>query len=331
MTDEDRDRAVSLFTQGFTYQFIANEYGVHSSTISRLCAKFIENGSIARRPGGGAKRKSTPKEDMMMVRQLKQDNTTCSHKIKQDLGLDRISSRTVRRRLAESGEFENGWAETTPFISDKNRKYRLTWCYEHRDWTIEQWRKVLWSDESPFELRCRRRFRVWRRKTEKYHPKNCKGTVKHDKKIQVWGCFAAHGVGNLFRVEGILDQHGYHSILQWQMKPSVNRLFPNKDCIFQQDNDPKHTAHSIRNYLANYEVPTLPWPSQSPDLNPIENLWSILDMKVKDRSPKNEKQLFEVLQVAWQSLEPELLTKLADSMPNRIEAVIAAKGYSTKY
>jgi len=132
-------------------------------------------------------------------------------------------------------------------------------------------------------------------------------------------------------IYSVLMEFLTNSILQWQMKPSVNRLFPNKDCIFQQDNDPKHTAHSIRNYLANYEVPTLPWPSQSPDLNPIENLWSILDMKVKDRSPKNKKQFFEVLQVAWQSLEPELLTKLADSMPNRIEAVIAAKGYSTKY
>ena len=72
-------------------------------------------------------------------------------------------------------------------------------------------------------------------------------------------------------------------------------LIPNKDCKFQQDNDPKHTIQSIRNYLADYEVPALPWPSQSPDLNPIENLWSILD---KDRAPKNENQLFEVLQVA---------------------------------
>jgi transposase len=115
------------------------------------------------------------------------------------------------------------------------------------------------------------------------------------------------------------------------MKPSVQRLFPTKDCIFQQDNDPKHTARSIRTYLENYEVPTLPWPSQSPDLNPIENLWSILDLKVKDRKPSNEEALFEVLKEAWQNLEPELLTKLADSMPDRIEAVIAANGYPTKY
>ena len=96
-------------------------------------------------------------------------------------------------------------------------------------------------------------------------PKNCIGMVKHNKKIQVWVCFSAHGVGNLYRVPGILDQHGYHSILQWQMKPSVQRLFRTKDCYFQQDNDSKHTAHVIRNFLANYEVPTLPWPSQSPD------------------------------------------------------------------
>ena len=331
MTDQDRERAVNLFTQGFSYSFIANEYGVHTSTISRLCKKFTENGSIARLPGSGRKRITTEKQDMMIVRQVKQDNKTPAYRIKAELDLQNVSTRTVRRRITESGEFESGWAEPVPFISDKNRKYRKTWCYEHRHWTKEQWRKVLWSDESPFELRCRRRFMVWRRPEERYHPKNCKGTVKHDKKIQVWGCFAAHGVGNLYRVPGILDQHGYHSILQWQMKPSVQRLFPTKDCIFQQDNDPKHTARSIRTYLENYEVPTLPWPSQSPDLNPIENLWSILDLKVKDRKPSNEDALFEVLKEAWQNLEPELLTKLADSMPERIEAVIAANGYPTKY
>ena len=218
-----------------------------------------------------------------------------SHKIKQDLGLDHISSRTVRRRLAESWEFENGRAETTPFISEIKSKYR---CYKHRDWTKEQLRKVvLWSDESPFELR---RFRVvCRRKTEKYHPKNCKGTVKHNKKIKVWSYFAAHGrVGNLFRVNGILDQHGYHSsILQWQMmKPSVIRLFPTRTANFSRT--------MIPNIQSNQSAITWPIAKFQPFLGPlkaqpIENLWSILDMKkVKDRAPKNENQLFEVLQVA---------------------------------
>jgi hypothetical protein len=158
-----------------------------------------------------------------------------------------------------------------------------------------------------------------------------KATVKHDKRINVWGCFAAAGVGDLHRITGIMDQRVYHSILQRHLKPSIDRLFPLKNCFFQQDNDPKHTARSIKTYLDNYEVPTLQWPSQSPDLNPIENLWSILDEKVKDRCPQNETELFQVLQQAWNSLEVNTLERLADSMPQRIAAVIAANGYATRF
>ena len=147
----------------------------------------------------------------------------------------------------------------------------------------------------------------------------------------VWGCFAAHGVGHLKRIQGIMDGQGYRNILQWHLKPSVSALFPEKDCIFQQDNDPKHTAIATKQYLAKNEVPTLPWPSQSPDLNPIENLWSILDDRVKGRVPQNEEELYEVLKSGWEALPKELLTKLADSMPKRIEAVLKANGYATKH
>ncbi len=189
----------------------------------------------------------------------------------------------------------------------------------------------MWSDESPYVLRCARRFRVWRSHNERYKPDVTRATLKHDKKIMVWGCFSAHGVGKLHRVDGIMDAKMYHSILQHQARPSILRLFPTRECIFQQDNDPKHTANINKAYLEHFFVPTLPWPSQSPDLNPIENLWSILDWKVKNRVPNNEANLFQVLQEAWDNLEPSLLTKLVDSMPRRIEAVIANGGYATKY
>jgi hypothetical protein len=208
---------------------------------------------------------------------------------------------------------------------------RLEWCHERKNWTIEQWRKILWSDESPYVLRYAKRFRVWRMHNERYNPQVCRATVKHDKKINVWGCFAAHGVGKLYRVEGILDAKGYHSILQRQMKPSMNQLFPDKNSFFQQDNDPKHTANINKSYLRRYEVPTLPWPSQSPDLNPIENLWSILDDRVKNRVPNSEKELFQVLEEAWNNLPVALLTSLVDSMPRRVAAVIQNKGFATKY
>ena len=73
------------------------------------------------------------------------------------------------------------------------------------------------------------------------------------------------------------------------------------------------------------------WPSQSPDLNPIENLWTMLDRAAVDRQPRNDQELFAVLQEAWNALSPDLLASLVDSMPRRCQAVLDARGYATKY
>jgi len=128
-----------------------------------------------------------------------------------------------------------------------------------------------------------------------------------------------------------MDQHQYHQILIHHIRPSANRLFPAGNYIFQQDNDPKHTARKVRDYIANSAIPTLWWPAQSPDLNPIENLWSILDCKLKSRTPANKQELFQCLLTAWNELLVSLLQSLADSMPARINACLAAKGMHTKY
>lgn len=101
MSDQDRERAVNLFTQGLSYSYIAKEYGVHDTTIRRLCMKFKENGSIARRPGSGRKRLTTLKEDRMIVRQVKKDSKVPAFRIKADLDLQNVSTRTVQRRVME--------------------------------------------------------------------------------------------------------------------------------------------------------------------------------------------------------------------------------------
>ena len=163
--------------------------------------------------------------------------------------------------------------------------------------------------------------------------------------FKVWWAFALHGVGHLHRIEGTMDRHIYRQILIRHMKPSLQRLFPNNDGIFQQDNDPKHTAKSVLHYLNNNRIPrfnlipfrfnnkddSFRWPAQSPDLNPIENLWSILDRQITSRRPNNEADLYDIVLNAWQNLEPIQLMKLSDSMPSRIAAVIANNGYPTKF
>ncbi len=70
---------------------------------------------------------------------------------------------------------------------------------------------------------------------------------------------------------------------------------------------------------------------QSPDLNPIENLWSILDRSLQDRKPSNEAELFQVLREGWNALPVDMLTRLVDTMPERLEEVIEKKGAMTHY
>jgi hypothetical protein len=158
-----------------------------------------------------------------------------------------------------------------------------------------------------------------------------KGTVKHDDKIMVWGCFAAHGVGDLYLVDGIMESEQYKQILRNHFKPSAQRLFGGKDYTFQQDNDPKHTSNATRQYMRQLRLEPEEWPSQSPDLNPIENLWSYLDWTLRDRQVTNKAELWTALQEGWQALPVDLLTRLVDSMPRRLQAVIDSKGYPTKY
>ena len=190
---------------------------------------------------------------------------------------------------------------------------------------------MLWSDESPFVLRCHNKKRVWRCANDRYNVECLQGTVKHDKRINVWGCFAASAVGRLHLIEGNMEQMQYCNILETQMVPSAVTLFQCKDWLFQQDNDPKHTAKLTRTWLEQQNVPVMVWPSQSPDLNPIENLWSAVEHMCAHRAPSSEAQLFEELQKAWGEIPPSYLDTLVSSMPARCKAVIEANGGSTKY
>jgi len=118
------------------------------------------------------------------------------------------------------------------------------------------------------------------------------------------------------------------------MVPSAHKII-GKHFIYLEDNDPKHGGPrgslKVRNWFKTKKVPRIPFPAQSPDLNPIEQLWRDLKIRVNKRNPRTIEQLKEFIKEEFFSTDRRYLEKLINSMPARLKAVIKARGGYTKY
>ncbi|CAF4772627.1 unnamed protein product, partial [Rotaria sp. Silwood2] len=99
-----------------------------------------------------------------------------------------------------------------------------------------------------------------------------------------------------------------------------------RDWVLVEDNDPKHRSNISIEWKQQHHVTTLPWPSHSPDANPIENLWSLLKIKIASRKPKTIKDLKRAIYKEWNDLPTDLAPKLGWSMKNRVDDLIQSSG-----
>ncbi len=114
----------------------------------------------------------------------------------------------------------------------------------------------------------------------------------------------------------------YQEILEHFILPSADKLYGDADFIFQQDLAPVHTAKGTKSWFNDHGVTVLDWPANSPDLNPIENLWGIVKRKMRDTRPNNADELKATVKETWASIPNQQCHKLITSMPRQIEAVI---------
>ncbi len=341
ISDIQRGAAVALHKRGLTVREIEKETGVSRSSVQRLVKKHRQGAPLQAGKKTGRPLLSTTRQDRVLKRivrgspdKRRKTRSEIAHEWRSATGIN-ASPWTISGRLKKLG-FKSRVAAKKPFTSPANIAQRVLWCKEHRGWTLEQWETVLWSDETSVQLHPTRPKRVWRTKNERLQPDCQNPTIKHGGgSIQVWGCFSASGIGGLHLIEGIMDRHVYRDILEDSMLPILRESGAS---IFQQDNSRVHTAKLCTEFLSSCEAvkEVMDWPSQSPDLNPIEHVWDHVKRQLNAENlsrgyPANREELWERISRVWVALEPDYFRGLVHSMPRRIAAVIKNRGHPTRY
>ena len=333
LTVAKRSEIITLHKESYSVRKICKKLKVARSTVQDTIKRWKETGIFEDKKRSGRPRKTTKAEDNSIILMSKRNRRLTAPEITSGFNRSHsksISLTTTKRRLRQAG-LSGRITVRKPLLRIGNKKKRLQWAIDHQNWTEGDWGKVLWTDESKFELFGQRR-RIYIRRTtkEKMIPECLVPTIKHGGgSVMVWGCFSSAGVGDLVKIEGIMKKEQYKTILENNAIPSGLRTI-GRSFVFMQDNDPKHTSKLCKNYIKEQEdngvLKNMTWPAQSPDLNPIELLWEELDRKVRQKCPTSKEHLWQILEESWLSITPEIINKLINRMPRIAKKVIKTRG-----
>ncbi len=260
----------TLHKEGKPQTFIAKEAGCSQSAVSKHV-----NRKLSGRKKCGRKRCTTNRELRSLIRIVKQNvfkNLSELHKEWTEAGV-KASRATTHRRVKEFGY--------------SCRQRRLTWAKEKKNWTVTQWSKVLFSDESKFCISFGNQGpRVWRKGGEAHSQSCLKSRVKFPQFVMIWGAMSSAGVAPLCFLKTNVTAPVYQEMLEHFMLPSADELLKDADFISSRIWAPAHTAKSTKSWLNDHGVGVPDRPANSPDLNPIENLWGIVKRKMRNKRPK---------------------------------------------
>lgn len=256
-----------------------------------------------------------------------------------------VSRRTMKRYLAKHN-LKKWRAAEQPLLKAEHAQARLEWAILHRDWTEEDWERVIWSDECKVERGSdSRTVWVFRTPKEKWE-KDCIVPKHKGKTIgaMVWACFHSDIRGPFVPlIMPSINAEVYLAMLKVVLPSVAERVqeLTGRPAIFMQDNAPIHRAHIVTEWFKSSGIQVMKWPPYSPDLNPIEHCWKRLKEKLQTRypdiatmlggKPAIQLRLRTLLPKVWDEIEGQYLKSLCTSMCSRVNAVIQAKGWYTKY
>ena len=315
---------------------IQTKTDIEKSIVGRIKQKVdleIENDR------GGRPSKLSSRDKQSILRQIttgQLDNAVQATNFINNVISSPVTPQTVRNALKEN-DFRSITKQKRPLLKKVHREQRLKFALYHQNWTVEDWKRILWSDETKINrIGSDGKVYTWKKRGEPLSDRTTTPTVKHGggNNLMVWGCMGWNGVGKLVEVQGIMDAKQYCEILEDGVVESFETLeIEEGKRIFQQDNDPKHTSKRATVWFEDNDIQVLVWPAQSSDLNLIEHLWVYIKRRLQEypKPPKGVHELWERVEEEWNKIPPEVCQNLIGSMERRVRAVIKTKGGHTKY
>ncbi|GBN13741.1 Transposable element Tcb2 transposase [Araneus ventricosus] len=252
---------------------ICREFNLTPSVVCNLWKQFLDTGSIKGKPGQGRPRATTATEDCYLSIVARCNRGATASQLSRDLYAatgPRVSRVTVSKRLHETGLFVRRHAVCVP-ITSTNRRVHLAWCREHRDWSMDQWATVLFTDESLFSLNtdsCRTF--IWREPGIRYLPSNAR-EIDHygGAGLMVWAGIMLDDRTPLHvsEIDTVTCVRYRDKILESYVRLFRGAVGP--EFILMDDNARPHRALLVDEFLESKDIRRMDWPARYPDLNPI--------------------------------------------------------------
>ncbi|KAI8423769.1 hypothetical protein MSG28_012791 [Choristoneura fumiferana] len=327
LTVTERYRVVFLRDEGRNISHIADELNLSRNTVKRWLRRFDSEGHVETRERPQRPRIIGDHRQHEMVCAFEQHPFTSTRSFAERYD---CSTDTVRIALHRAGITHK---KPVPRISltDQHKADRVRFAREYRDFDFSQ---AIFTGEKTFESSRPGRRLLWRVNGTRYDPKNVPKQSGHVT-VDMWAWMSAAGPGELIYLPKRANGAGYLQILQETMLPTVRLVYPAdevSELVFLQESNPVHKCRLVQNWLQLQPgLKTIPWPSRSPDLNPMETLWAIMVQRWDVKAERTKAALITHVDGVWDSLRgSDLCENLIRSMRSRCDAVIDAGGALTK-